>query len=791
MRIGARIGAGYAAIVVVTGLLGGAGWWALDRYAASVDQAEAMRMIADDVTSARLKVAEYQVAGAPDAVESVFVSLTAGLEKAQAVGAEGIVKAIADFDAAFKGYVDLSDASSTQSENMNDSANRLETAASRIRNLASERLVDMRGAREQASIVQQERMATSIAADEMVGTSLRAQRDEAQYRVTLSTDDADVARESIKKMFLSVLSLKRMSSSDSQAAAITKLAKSVGTYRKTFENLTEAPRFSADATTAMEELRKSARQIDTFASVIGDREVKAYDEARIQGERAQQSVETAMETMSLATELVAQVRSLQIAQKDVEQSQAAPEFVQAVNDRLVVLNATIVGLEALVDDTQAEESLAGLRTAADNYEAAFGESIAAMFSKKQAAVDMEEASSVVLTETAARIESFGDSREADGDLARAMLITGTLVAVLLAIGIAVLLARSLVRPIGSMTTAMQSLADNDLSVEVPGLDRSDEIADMARAVQVFKENAERVNRLEAEEEQRTQKAEQEKRRAMTELADHFEGSVGGVVRQLISFAQDVRTRAENMKTASNDAGTRATECAGSSEQSSANVQAVSAAAEELAATVHEIGRQVGQAATMAKQASDETSRGDAQVKALAETAARIGDVITLIQDIAAQTNLLALNATIEAARAGEAGKGFAVVANEVKSLASQTAKATDDIRVQIEQVQAASDEVVLAIGGIGSAVAQLDELNAAVASAVEEQGATTQEIARNTQEAAQGTQQVTNAISEVSNATVKTGQDAGDVLQMCGTLSDSVDTLEREVDSFLTRVRSS
>jgi methyl-accepting chemotaxis protein len=774
----------------VTGLLGVAGWWALDRYSASVGEAEALRLIADDVTTARLKVAEYRETDSLDIADAVLSSLTAGLEKAEAADATDIVGAIENFDVAFMDFIGLTDASAIQSEEMNASADRLEVAAKRINELAAQRFVEMREARAESTTVQNERMQASTLAGDMVAASLRAQRDEAQFRVTLDESDAEQAREAIKKMFLSVLKLKKSSTSDAETAAITKLAKSVGHYRKMFEALAEAGRFSADANTAREELRKSARKIDTFASVIGTRQVKAYLAAREVGEQAELAVENSMETMRLATELLANVRWVQVAQKDVENSQAAPKFVQKVRDGLVSVNATITDLEALLGETQAEESLAALRTAAGDYEAAFGESIDAMANQTQSAVAMEESASVVLNATASGIELFGASREADGDLARALLIGGTLAAVLLAIGIAILLARSLVRPIGSMTSAMQSLANNDLSVAVPGLERKDEIADMARAVQVFKENAERVNTLEAEEEQRKQQAEQEKRRAMAELADHFEGSVGGVVRQLISFAQDVRTRAENMEIASNDAGERATACAGSSEQSSANVQAVSAAAEELAATVHEIGRQVGQAASMAKQASDETGRGDAQVKALAETAARIGDVITLIQDIAAQTNLLALNATIEAARAGEAGKGFAVVANEVKSLASQTAKATDEIRAQIEQVQSASEEVVQAIGGIGAAVNQLDELNAAVASAVEEQGATTQEIARNTQEAAQGTQHVTDAIAEVSNATVKTGQDAGEVLQMCGTLSQSVETLEREVESFLTRVRS-
>jgi methyl-accepting chemotaxis protein len=409
--------------------------------------------------------------------------------------------------------------------------------------------------------------------------------------------------------------------------------------------------------------------------------------------------------------------------------------------------------------------------------------------QSEAAETMAAAARDVGTTVDTAAASFSATRDADGRVARIVIATGAAGAIVLAILIALVLGRGIVRPIRAMTDAMDRLAAGDLAVEVPGRTRSDEIAEMAKAVQVFKDNAERMQQMEAEKEASDRRAAEEKRRALDELADSFEQSVGSVVQGLTRFVDDVRGRAQTMTETSEQARSQATSVASSSEEASANVQAVSAAAEELAASVSEIGSQVGKAAEMAKLASEEARRGDTRVQALATTATKIGDVIELIQAIAEQTNLLALNATIEAARAGDAGKGFAVVASEVKSLAGQTAKATEEIRSQIEEIQAGSREAVSAIQAIGEAVGRLDEMNGAVAAAVEEQSATTNEIARNTQEAAAGSSQVSEAIVEVSSASERTGESAAAVLAMCGELGDAAAALEREVHDFLGRIR--
>jgi len=386
-------------------------------------------------------------------------------------------------------------------------------------------------------------------------------------------------------------------------------------------------------------------------------------------------------------------------------------------------------------------------------------------------------------------QPLGTALAAVDRMRNAMILLSVTVVVVLG-GLTVLLGGRLTGPIRNMATAVRRIADNDLDVEVPGLDRSDEIADIAKAVQIFKENSQRMRQMEAEQAESARRAEVEKQQAMDELATRFEQSVGNLVKSLAEHVDEVRRRAETMSQATDEARSEASVVAGSSEQSSTNVQAVSAAAEELAATVTEISSQMSRAAAMSRQATEEAKRGDGRVQALAATAQQIGEVLTLIQAIAEQTNLLALNATIEAARAGEAGKGFAVVASEVKNLASQTAKATEDIRAQIEEIQSASRDAVETIKAITEVVQSLEQMNTAVASAVEEQGATTQEIARNTQEAASGASQVSEGIAKVSAASERTGEGAAGVLHMCGELATSTDTLEREVSEFVGSIRT-
>ena len=375
--------------------------------------------------------------------------------------------------------------------------------------------------------------------------------------------------------------------------------------------------------------------------------------------------------------------------------------------------------------------------------------------------------------------------------AKSTATTMSAVAIVLGLLFAWLIASGITTPVKAMTDAMVRLAGGDKSVLIPAADNTDEIGDMAKAVQVFKDNAIKVERMTAEAEAQKKQAEIDQKKAMNTLADNFDASVKGIVNAVASAATEMQATAASMSSISEETSRQATSVAAASEQASTNVQTVSAAAEELSSSVNEISRQVTQAAKVSRNAMDQATHTNEMVQGLATAADRIGEVVKLINDIASQTNLLALNATIEAARAGDAGKGFAVVANEVKSLANQTAKATDEIGQQISAVQSATREAVEAIKAITGTISEVSEISNSIASAVEEQGAATKEIARNVDQAAEGTQDVTRNISGVTTAAEEAGQSANQVLIAAGELSHQSETLRKEVDSFITRIRAS
>ena len=361
----------------------------------------------------------------------------------------------------------------------------------------------------------------------------------------------------------------------------------------------------------------------------------------------------------------------------------------------------------------------------------------------------------------------------------------------LAIGAAgFLVGNSMASPIVSMTDSMGILADGNLEAEIPSQDRTDEIGEMAAAVQVFKDNAIEVKRLEEEQKLAEKRAEEEKREMMMHMADDFETSVGGVVNSVSSASTEMQSSAEAMSATADQTSQQSTAASAAAEEASSNVQTVASAAEELSSSISEISRQVSQSTQIAGTAVAEVEGANHKVQGLADAANKIGEVVALITDIADQTNLLALNATIEAARAGEAGKGFAVVASEVKNLANQTAKATEEISSQIGGIQGATQEAVEAIGSIGGIINQMNEIASTIAAAVEEQGAATQEIARNVEQASSGTAEVSSNIANVNQGAAETGQSAQQMLEASSELSQQSETLRKEVDQFLAQIRS-
>ncbi len=460
---------------------------------------------------------------------------------------------------------------------------------------------------------------------------------------------------------------------------------------------------------------------------------------------------------------------------------------------------TIEELAFFMDDPTRVKLIENTVKSTEKYHKAFIKSHDAIVKKNEIIKDtLDEMGPEIASELSVMATSINETQNALGketinkvnSTIKETLAISTISA-LIGILLAYFIGRGITVPVVFLKEAMWEIAKGVLSTEVPYLDRAgkDEIGDMAESVEIFKKNGLEVQRLNDEQKKTEMRMMEEKKHLMNEMADNFEKSVGGVVQGVSAASDQVRHSAESMSATAEETNAQSANVASASEEASTNVQTVAASAEELSASINEISSQVTETAKIANDAVNEASHTQETIESLLTATQKISEVVSLITDIAEQTNLLALNATIEAARAGDAGKGFAVVASEVKALAAQTGKATEEISEQISNVQLSTEEAVNAVKGIGDIIGKINELTTIVASAIEEQDASTKEIAANVQQAARGTQEVNSNITGVQQAASETGEAATQIVGAAGELSKQSTNLKQEVDDFLQKIR--
>jgi methyl-accepting chemotaxis protein len=610
------------------------------------------------------------------------------------------------------------------------------------------------------------------------------QVDDARARVVqyaLSENDGDLqsAQQSLAQLQKAAAELAAIrTDSEQRRALIAQIGERQARYASVVDQMIKAIGDRRSHTAAM---TKAATDLRTTVSAIAPALIreKAAAEALEKALRLSEAFHTGSgaatrflasrnpaDAAAARVELDAMRQALEAVKVGSSESRRVQRFIQAMGEPAAQFEKALVGL---VTATGQIEQAAAAREAA-------GRDLLAAVSDIRSTSTAQEKDSLAAMQAAVRSSRNLGLATSGGALALGLVL-------------AWLIGSSISRPIFGITAAMRQVADGNLATEIPHADRRDEIGAMAHAVRVFREGLAEAKRL-GEEQAAEQAAKERRANALVALNSDFEGKVGRLIDSLSAAATAMNDTAARMSHTADGTKQRAIQVAAAAEEASANVRTVAAAAEELSASINEIGRKVGETAEIAGHAAGEAERTDATVQALSADVQHIGEVVALIQTIASQTNLLALNATIEAARAGEAGRGFAVVATEVKSLATQTAKATEEIGARIANIQGTTARAVEAIKAIGTTITRMNTIADDVAERINQQGAATREIARNVQEASSGTHEVTGNIVGVSQAAEETGTQAQTVLTSADQLSHQADALRSAVDHYLQGIRA-
>jgi len=620
-------------------------------------------------------------------------------------------------------------------------------------------------------------------ARDAVTTIQLAQMSERLDRVVLSyavqqTEIAlTAAREEMAGFEAALQVLTGLAARGADAGHVAQIAQAAAGYRAAFDRVVTAVERRRDG---QGKTFLSGAQLNTTAMAVVDVAVATGDVPLRQAAlRMQQSLQATR--MATARYLVT----------------GDPNEGQSAQDELVRLKETLAALPSLTALPRLLKFVASMSSGVAGFSAGLTDVIEGNQQLAAAQAESRHMLDGLMVSVGQLVNAFGASRDASQASAvlaledsRLQAMMMPVIAVLLGVTCALAIGTSIAGPIRRLTGTMVALAGGDKGVIVPAVQRRDEVGDMARAVQVFKDNALEMDRLRQQQEAERLQNENEKRATMNRLAHSFEETVLEVVRQVVGEAEAVQGNARSVADTSERSREHATLGASATEEASVNVKMVAAAVEELTSSVGAISDQINTSSEIAGSAVREAEQAERVVASLIEAATRIGDVIHVIQKIATQTNLLALNATIEAARAGEAGKGFAVVATEVKMLANQTTGATQEISQHIDAIQQATRDAGDAIRHIGTTIARMDTVTCDISSAVDQQARAAEEISRNLQQAAIGTGEVSRTIADVLQQVTDAGRAADGLLGSAATLNHQTDILRREVNGFTDRIRT-